>query len=112
MTQGHRKDYCDECGVFAPPSNEIGKHRASKRFCSKKCKGKYNNRRATRGAAIYDLGMLWRRDRTKEALSDLCHQIGIFLRQDVWDGRQTFNRHDKYPYVIPRDDPKPYKGDK
>lgn len=112
MTQPRTKNHCDECGGLIPPPSEISKHRASKRFCSIKCKGKYNNRRATRGAAIYDLGMVWRRDRTKEALSDLCHQIGIFLRQDASDGRQTFNRHDVFPYIIPRDDPKPNKGER
>ncbi len=112
MTQVRTERRCDECGVLIPPYGKTGKSKTSKRFCSTKCKGRYNNRRATRGASIYDLAMAWRRDRTKEGLSDLCHQIGIFLRHDVSDERQTFNRHDKYPYVIPRDDPKPYKGGK
>lgn len=50
---------CRECG-----HPFIGK-RTTKEFCSAACRRAYNNRKATRGALIYDLVMTWRFDRSE-----------------------------------------------
>ena len=51
------KKTCDECGVTF-----IAKKREA-RFCSSPCRKKYNNRRAVRGAELYDVMMACRYDR-------------------------------------------------
>src|SRR5215212_2793854 len=50
--------------------------RASREFCSTACRQSFNNRRMTRGAAIYSLAMQWRADRKdKRAFSLLCRLL-------------------------------------
>ena len=51
------KKHCHECGA----EYETVKHDA--RFCGTKCRKSYNNRRAVRGAELYDLFMASRYDR-------------------------------------------------
>jgi len=75
---------CKECSTGLS-------QKAWKQFCSIKCRKAFNNRRQSRGAIIYDLAMTWRRRRKKEDLSNLCHQIGIFLQDDHTSHRQSFN---------------------
>ncbi len=96
---------CDECGTVLQGTNTAGR-RSIARFCGSMCKRKYNNRRATRGSMIYDLAMRWRKDRRKEDLTNLCHQLGLFISQDTADGRTSFNRYDNFiPWQVPQDNP-------
>lgn len=48
---------CRECG------SELGEVRAITMFCSNTCRQTFNNRRAQRGAVLYDLWMTQRYDR-------------------------------------------------
>ena len=48
---------CRECG------NHFLAKRTTREFCSAACRAAHNNRRAIRGALIYDLLMTWRFDR-------------------------------------------------
>lgn len=49
---------CRECG------HPFVAKRATKEFCGLACRRAYNNRKAVRGALIYDLLMTWRFDRS------------------------------------------------
>lgn len=99
---------CQECGavVIKPKTSTRNK---TARFCSRACRTKFDNRRSTRGRMIYDLAMHWRKNRDdKDALSVLCHQLGIFIDRDTTDGRVTFNdyRGAPVPFLFPPHDPK------
>lgn len=50
---------CHECAA------EFTSARPDSLFCSTECRKEYNNRRATRGAEIYDLFRALRRDRSR-----------------------------------------------
>lgn len=76
--------------------------KAWRKFCGHNCRKSFNNRRATRGALIYDLCMKWRKDRKKEGFSDLCHQIGIYISDDNAKGITTYHDYEKeIPWQIP-----------
>lgn len=102
--------YCQECGaVVIKP--ETSTRNITARFCSRKCRSDFDNRRANRGRVVYDLAMHWRKNRgDKEALSSLCHQLGIFIERDRRDGRQSFNDYSTtgqpIPFLIPTSNPK------
>lgn len=51
--------HCHEC------SKEFATRRADAVFCSTECRKAFNNRRAVRGAELYDLFRALRRDRAK-----------------------------------------------
>jgi len=73
-----------------------------RKFCSKPCRKSFNNRRATRGALLYDLCMKWRKDRKKKGFSDLCHQIGIFISHDnTMDIKSYHEYKEQIPWQIP-----------
>lgn len=56
---------CPECNTT------FGKPARNTRFCSTVCRKTFNNRRATRGAALYDMMMTARYDRARfKELSD------------------------------------------
>ena len=103
-------NHCQECGaVVIKPKTSTRKITA--RFCSRKCRVAFDNRRATRGRLVYDLAMHWRKNRSdKDALSALCHQLGIFIDTDNSDGRETFNKYQgtgqPIPFLIPDPNPK------
>lgn len=54
---------CQECG------NEFQAKRGHQQFCCTACRKTWNNRRAVRGAELYDFVMNWRFER-KETLRD------------------------------------------
>ena len=75
---GHKKmaapATCRECG--AP----LQARRATREFCGASCRRRFNNRRALRGADLYDVVMSLRIDRDKSgaALSLLCKMVARF----------------------------------
>ena len=75
-----------------------------RKFCSQSCRKSFNNRRATRGALLYDLCMKWRKDREKDGLANVCHQIGIFISDDNAAGIKSYH---EYPNQIPWQIPLP-----
>jgi len=78
--------------------------KAWRKFCSQPCRKAFNNRRATRGAILYDLCMKWRKHRKEtNGFANLCHQIGIFITDDTAMGITSY--HD-YPQQIPWQIPK------
>jgi hypothetical protein len=77
---------CCECGA------KFTAQRATKEFCSTKHRQDFNNRKAIRGAAIYDLAMEWRADRNaKLAFSLLCRMLSDFREEDDRAGRRSWN---------------------
>jgi len=73
------------------------------KFCGTKCRKAFNNRRMSRGAIIYDLAMIYRKDRKPGALGDLCHQISIFIQADNADGIKSYNDYSQgIPWNIPK----------
>src|SRR5580704_731488 len=82
---------CRECGdVFDAKRN-------TRAFCGSACRRTYNNRKATRGAAAYDLLMAWRFDRGGAtgagAQSALCRMVAGFKAEDdnERDGRRSWD---------------------
>lgn len=51
---------CKECGTALPPAKPNAPHQ---RFCSAPCRKAFNNRRATRGAELFDYYMSMRYQR-------------------------------------------------
>tara|TARA_Y100001001_G_C7844625_1_gene251874 strand:+ start:140 stop:451 length:312 start_codon:yes stop_codon:yes gene_type:complete len=78
---------CAECDTtFAPK-------KASSRFCSSPCRKTWNNRRATRGAQLYDAFMSLRYDRAGAEAAGLdykfvCRMGEMFHAEDA--GRKSF----------------------
>lgn len=72
---------CLECGASSESTA------ANAEFCCTNCRKAWNNRRAMRGAELYDLVMVWRFDRTRsKALSIwtlLCRMASLFRADDV-----------------------------
>lgn len=101
--------HCQECGAVVTKPKTSTRHKVA-RFCSRTCRTKFDNRRSSRGRMVYDLAMHWRTNRgDKDALSELCHQLGIFIDSDKIDGRVTFNDYTggpPIPFLIPTSDPK------
>lgn len=56
-----RQCACKECGASFKAS------RTTQEFCTPACRKVFNNRRAVRGAELYDLVMTWRFDRAADA---------------------------------------------
>ena len=71
---------CRECGHSFMP------RRADAAFCAPACKRAFNNRRATRGAELYDLFLASRFDRQDPAVdgvwSVLCRMAHVWRAQD------------------------------
>ena len=72
---------CRECGAaYQAPSNRL------RQFCSTACRRTFNNRRATRGADVYDLVMSLRFDReeakARGIFSLLCRMASNFRAID------------------------------
>lgn len=82
---------CRECG------KKFEAARATTEFCSRGCRNDYNNRRAIRGLAFYDLIMEMRFDRTEAqqvgAWSELCTIASWFRDEDKRDrkGRKSWS---------------------
>lgn len=81
---------CLECG------QALARRDKRARFCGNSCRGKFNQRRAKRGAELYDLFMAMRYDRkaaTKAgAWSRMCRLGELYRDQDVIerDGRTSW----------------------
>jgi hypothetical protein len=79
-----RRFACLECGEACASTA------ANAEFCSTNCRKAWNNRRAMRGAELYDLVMVWRFDRARcKALriwTLLCRMAALF-REDDWNAR-------------------------
>ena len=54
---------CRECGQMIPAGKK-----GTAEFCQPECRHKFNNRRAVRGAELYDLFMALRYDRARSKL--------------------------------------------
>jgi hypothetical protein len=77
---------CSECGATYQAQ------RITREFCSSSCRQVFNNRKATRGAAIYDAAMQWRADRSdKAAFSLLCRLLAKFKDEDDRAGRRSWD---------------------
>jgi hypothetical protein len=80
---------CRECG--RPLVNKQAQ------FCGPGCRADFHNRRAKRGAEIFDLAMAWRFDRRRakkeKALSAMCRMLGQFRGEDWRDraGRPSWD---------------------
>lgn len=85
--QVRKERHCPECnGVYS-----IGA-RGTKRFCSTKCQGAFNNRAAAEGKVVIALAKAWRLKRGgkgigQEALAELCTILDHFNAQDRAAGR-------------------------
>lgn len=85
-----RRFDCLECGVGCASTA------ANAEFCTTACRKAWNNRRAMRGAEIYDLLMVLRFDRGRavhlRVWTLMCRMASLF-RQDDWserDGRRSW----------------------
>lgn len=84
---------CCECnGVFQSVVR-------SAEFCSTACRKTYNNRRAVRGAEIYDIAMAWRfgdgEGRINEARDLLCALLSGYNEEDKKSrpGRRSYGKY-------------------
>jgi hypothetical protein len=84
---------CAECGC------EFGSNKRHAEFCGTPCRKVYNNRRAVRGAELYDLFMTLRFDRkhaTDEQLwSHICSLGSAYNTADkaFRGGRRSYNKN-------------------
>lgn len=95
---------CLECG------GNVITTAANAEFCSTPCRKAWNNRRAMRGAELYDLVMVWRFDRSRsKALriwTLLCRMAMLFREDDMHQraGRRSWSaaEHviDRKPYLL------------
>lgn len=82
---------CLECGAHGESTA------TNAEFCSVNCRKAWNNRRAMRGAAFYDLFMVLRFDRTRgkylHVWTMLCRAATLFRRDDLdhRDGRRSWS---------------------
>ncbi len=82
---------CKECG------KQFEAKRQDAVFCGSGCRLRFNNRRITRGAELYDLVMEMRFDRAAakgtKAWSELCYVAGRFRDEDKdqRDGRKSWS---------------------
>jgi len=82
---------CRECGV------KFNSRRAGREFCSPSCRRSYNNRRAQRGAILYDAIMAWRFNRSAARavglLTFVCRAASSFRAEDdrERDGRSSWD---------------------
>lgn len=96
-----RKRTCIECGeVFTSPKPHA-------EFCCQPCRKEFNNRRAMRGAQIYDLFMTMRFDRKtaadKHVWSTLCSVASAFRDSDRLSrsGRRSWRKINAALEAIP-----------
>lgn len=98
MTEAAKSNYkfnrsCAECG------NAFGSNRRDAEFCGDKCRKVYNNRRAQRGAELYDIVMAWRfgdgEGRINEARDLLCSLVSGYNEQDKISrpGRRSYMKY-------------------
>jgi hypothetical protein len=84
------KRTCCECG------ETFETVRAEAEFCGTPCRKAYNNRRAMRGAELYDIAMAWRfgdgEGRINEARDLLCSLLSGYNEQDklARPGRRSY----------------------
>ena len=80
---------CQECG------HPIEKRLAWRRFCNAYCRKAWNNRRATRGAQLYDVFMNMRHERATAKLlrfwSLACAMATAWKHEDREAGRRSYN---------------------
>lgn len=80
---------CRECG------QPFEAKRTTRQFCGPACRSGFNNRKATRGAQLYDLVMSMRfvRAEAKDALFLLCRAAARFKAEDERDraGRPSWD---------------------
>lgn len=74
---------CQECGQ---------EHKRDGRFCGIPCKSRFNNRRQTRGAELYDAAMTARKTGDAGAQEYVDRLLDIWLSDDRKSGRASF-RH-------------------
>lgn len=99
---------CLECGGDLPKRVPGKAGRKPSKFCHRSCRRAFHQRRASRGAIVYDLVMSMRKFRANGAtLGDLFHQASIYLNRDKEDGRQSFLDYtgEPIPWVFPEADP-------
>lgn len=97
---------CPECQIeFAKPARNT-------RYCSTFCRKAFNNRRATRGAAIYDMLMTARYDRERfQKLSDkhfegkawssiLCDMAMMWRVEDTCADRDSSAWNDPQEWIL------------
>ncbi len=86
---------CRECGIAYTP--RTGRGRPNVVFCSRPCSVKHMNRRASRGALIYDLFAVMRYDRENAkrlgVWATMCRVMQEMREQDIAerDGRQSWD---------------------
>lgn len=84
---------CCECG------SKFETVRTEAEFCGTPCRKTYNNRRAMRGAEIYDIAMAWRfgdgEGRINEARDLLCALLSGYNEQDKESrpGRRSYGKY-------------------
>jgi hypothetical protein len=84
---------CAEC------AEKFGSNRRDAEFCGDKCRKVYNNRRAQRGAELYDIVMAWRfgdgEGRINEARDLLCSLVSGYNEQDKMKrpGRRSYMKY-------------------
>lgn len=85
---------CIECGTEFQPK------KATAQFCSAGCRKSFNNRRMTRGAALYDAFMALRYDRGWAKAIGLwqliCRLAMEWKREDENAGRASYVRPDRW----------------
>lgn len=88
---GHQ---CAECGT------RFERKRVTGEYCSTACRKSFNNRRATRGAALYDLFCAMRRERP------LAKELGVWSEmcrlELMWNQEDEEDRDGRKSYVPPR----------
>lgn len=103
MTQAGPVNQCASLGESLDACRECGERLADQRagFCSKACRSRWHNRRAARGAKMYDLVMAIRFDREAAeaagAWSLLCRMASHFRSLDERDrnGRPSWETLDQ-----------------
>lgn len=83
---------CHECG------GAYQSRQYSSEFCGTPCRRKFNNRRATRGAALYDLVMIERHDRDAFTRSRLEGRLEKLISK--WDAQDAKRRTWKRPLEV------------
>jgi len=85
-----RKRECAECGGV------YSRSRVTEDFCSTRCRKTFNNRRAVRGAALYDLFMIMRNERgfaKAHGVWNLMCRLAMYWKEsdeESRDGRKTW----------------------
>lgn len=89
MMDKQRMPHCHEC--LKPLESRLN----GQRFCGPVCRKSWNNRRATRGACLYDVFMGLRHERKAAKLlgfwSLACAMATAWKREDREAGRQSYN---------------------